>query len=124
MNKKTIIKWERMAEIQKKRDVNVPFEHSTAAEVFYEEGVNQVLREVARRQLIVKDGFDVEDDEAFVQKRKKVSELIEQMGTSCPDDLMSEFDSDNGHLMLLAMDGAFKEGFIAGYRFLKELMPD
>jgi hypothetical protein len=124
VSKKTIIKWERMAEIQNKRDVNVPFEHSTAAEVFYDEGVNQVLREVARRQLIMMDGFDVEDDEAFVQKNKKVSDLIEKMGASCPNDLLHEFDSDNGHLMLLAMDGAFTEGFIAGYRFLKELMPD
>ncbi|SDJ98505.1 hypothetical protein [Paenibacillus naphthalenovorans] len=127
MSKISVISYDKMSAVQDKHKIDVPIDHYKAAEKFYEEGMNQVLKEMARKHLKAADGFGVEREERYVKQRTKVDKLLKQIGESGNkknEDLLLNLDSELGAFFVLLADGAYIEGFIAGYKFLKELQPD
>lgn len=128
MSRKSMITINSIVSLEKKHRFNVPHENSETMAVMYEEGMNQVLREIATRHLKYCDGFQVERSEKHECQQDKVQTIFDQLRSKIRDEklrsLFLELASEYGYLSLIEMDGAYIEGFLAGYRFLKELQPD
>lgn len=92
----------------------------------YEEGMKMVLQQIARTQLRFEyehGGAGYKESDAQSQK---VLSLFAQLKADLPAELEGRLvvlQTEIGFLELEGMDAGYVSGFLAGYRFLKELNP-
>jgi hypothetical protein len=104
----------------------VSYSHQDATKMI-DSGMEIVLREIAWRELRL---YRQHEGPAYIkseQKASMVEEAFQRFAEQLPGELIggfSDFYDEAKGLECDSLDAGFVAGFVAGYRFLKELYPE